>query len=179
MLRALTLSLAALTPSAAFQPARAVARRVAAKTATPASRPATMREPLLAVPAGGAGPGGRRLATLLQRAGKVSVISGLFCLAGLAEIGGGWLVWKACREGAPRAWAAYGAVVLALYGFIPCLQPIDDFGRLYAAYGGVFIGMSFAWGRFVDGMAVDRGDLIGSAVALLGVCIVLFWPRGS
>ena len=81
------------------------------------------------------------------------------------------------REGAPRWWAACGALVLAAYGFIPCLQPIDDFGRLYAAYGGIFIGMSFAWARVVDGTALDRGDVIGSAVALIGVAIVLLWPR--
>ena len=43
--------------------------------------------------------------------------------------------------------------------------------------GGIFIGMSFAWARIVDGMALDRGDVIGSAVALIGVAIVLLWPR--
>ena len=184
--------------TAAFQPA--LTRRTALKSATPPVFPtsATRRRPCLAVSAGGASPGGR-LAALLRALRSAGTISGLFFAAGLAEIGGGWLVWKAVREGAPRWWAACGALVLAAYGFIPCLQPIDDFGRLYAAYGadaespvsrgyvrsvlvdgragGIFIGMSFAWARVVDGMALDRGDVIGSAVALVGVAIVLLWPR--
>ena len=105
-------------------------------------------------------------------------VAALFLLAGLAEIGGGWLIWEAVRgQGRPWYWAAAGGVVLVTYGFIPTLQPLTDFGRLYAAYGGIFIGMSFAWARVVDGMALDKGDVIGSAVALIGVAIVLLWPR--
>ena len=202
MLRGIMLKAIALTccvvPTAAFQPA--LTRRIATKTPTPPtfSASATRRRPRLAVSAGGASPGGR-LAALLRALRSAGTVSGLFFAAGLAEIGGGWLVWKAVREGAPRWWAACGGLVLAAYGFIPCLQPIDDFGRLYAAYGadaespvsrgyvrsvlvdgragGIFIGMSFAWARVVDGMALDRGDVIGSAVALIGVAIVLLWPR--
>ena len=163
--------------TAAFQPA--LTRRIATKTPTPPafSTSATRRRPCLAVSAGGASSPGGRLAALLRTLRSVGTVSGLFFAAGLAEIGGGWLVWKAVREGAPRWWAACGGLVLAVYGFIPCLQPIDDFGRLYAAYGGIFIGMSFAWARVVDGMALDKGDVIGSAVALIGVAIVLLWPR--
>ena len=101
----------------------------------------------------------------------------LFFLAGVAEIGGGWLVWQAIREQKPRWWAAAGAVILMLYGFIPTIQPIDDFGRLYAVYGGVFIGMSFAWGYCFDGVIPDTGDIIGSVIATLGVLICLFYPR--
>ena len=175
LLKAIALT-CCVVPTAAFQPA--LTRRIATKTPTPPtfSASATRRRPRLAVSAGGASPGGR-LAALLRALRSVGTVSGLFFAAGLAEIGGGWLVWKAVREGAPRWWAACGALVLAAYGFIPCLQPIDDFGRLYAAYGGIFIGMSFAWARVVDGMALDRGDVIGSAVALIGVAIVLLWPR--
>ena len=101
----------------------------------------------------------------------------LFLLAGLAEIGGGWLVWQALREGKPWWWAACGSAVLVLYGFVPCLQPISDFGRLYAVYGGVFIALAYGWGWLVDGVKPDLGDAIGSAVAVAGVCIALFWPR--
>ena len=101
----------------------------------------------------------------------------LFLLAGLAEIGGGWLVWKAVREGKPWWWSVAGSFVLVAYGFLPTLQPLDDFGRLYAVYGGVFIGLSFAWGAAVDGMVIDRGGVVGSCVALLGVLLILFYPR--
>ena len=181
MLRGIMLKAMALTccvvPVAAFQPA--LTRRTAITTATPpafSTHCTSKRRPCLAVSAGGASPGGR-LAALLRALRSAGTISGLFFAAGLAEIGGGWLVWKAVREGAPRWWAACGGLVLAAYGFIPCLQPIDDFGRLYAAYGGIFIGMSFAWARIVDGMVLDKGDVIGSAVALIGVAIVLLWPR--
>ena len=176
MLKAIALTCCAV-PVTAFQPA--LTRRTAMKTATPpafCTHRTSKRRPCLAVSAGGASPGGR-LAALLRALRAAGTVSGLFFAAGLAEIGGGWLVWKAVREGAPRWWAACGALVLAAYGFIPCLQPIDDFGRLYAAYGGIFIGMSFAWARVVDGMALDKGDVIGSAVALIGVAIVLLWPR--
>jgi small multidrug resistance family-3 protein len=178
MMLKVTVTWVVLAPTtAAFRPA--LTRRIATKTPTPPafSPSATRRRPCLAVSAGGASPGGGRLAALLRALRSAGTVSGLFLAAGLAEISGGWLVWKAVREGAPRWWAACGALVLAAYGFIPCLQPIDDFGRLYAAYGGIFIGMSFAWARVVDGMALDRGDVIGSAVALIGVAIVLLWPR--
>ncbi|CAE8688195.1 unnamed protein product, partial [Polarella glacialis] len=96
--------------------------------------------------------------------------------AGLAEIGGGWLVWQACREDKPKWWALLGGIILVIYGFIPTLQPIDEFGRVYAIYGGIFIGMSFVWGWVFDGVRPDWGDIIGSFVALVGVCVVLFWP---
>eukprot|EP00967_Tisochrysis_lutea_P025632 scaffold29601_cov34-Tisochrysis_lutea.AAC.5 len=104
-------------------------------------------------------------------------VSLLFVLAGLAEIGGGWLVWQALREGKPTVWAFAGSLVLVVYGIIPTLQPLDDFGRLYAVYGGIFIGMSYAWGYIFDNCVLDRGDLIGSIVSLIGVGICLFWPR--
>ncbi|EOD20985.1 hypothetical protein EMIHUDRAFT_463817 [Emiliania huxleyi CCMP1516] len=109
----------------------------------------------------------------------VLYVSLLFFAAGLAEIGGGWLVWQAARENQPRWWAVAGSIILMIYGFLPTLQPLDDFGRLYAVYGGVFIGMSFAWGYLVDGIVPDRGDIVGSIVAALGVAIVLFWPRDA
>ena len=101
----------------------------------------------------------------------------LFLLAGLTEIGGGWLVWQALREGKPWWWAACGSAVLVLYGFVPCLQPLSDFGRLYAVYGGVFIALSFLWGWGVDKMDVDKGDALGSVFCIVGVAIIMFWPR--
>jgi small multidrug resistance family-3 protein len=99
-----------------------------------------------------------------------------FLLAGLCEIGGGYLVWLWLREGRSRWLAVAGALVLILYGIIPTLQPAN-FGRVYAAYGGVFIVLSVLWGWKVDKVVPDRFDLIGGLIALLGVCIIMYWPR--
>jgi small multidrug resistance family-3 protein len=99
-----------------------------------------------------------------------------FILAGLCEIGGGYLVWLWLREGKPLWYAVVGAAVLVLYGIVPTLQPAH-FGRVYAAYGGVFIVLSILWGWKVDRIAPDRFDVIGGIVALLGVAIIMYWPR--
>jgi small multidrug resistance family-3 protein len=102
----------------------------------------------------------------------------LFCFAGVAEIIGGWLVWGALRNGKPRYWAVLGSVLLVSYGFIPCLQPTDSFGRIYAAYGGFFIVLSFLIGWGLDADKPDVGDIAGGTVAIVGVCLIMFWPRG-
>jgi small multidrug resistance family-3 protein len=101
---------------------------------------------------------------------------GYFVLAGLFEIGGGYLIWLWIREGKPVLYALIGAVILVLYGVIPTLQPAN-FGRVYAAYGGVFIVLSIIWGWRVDKIPPDRFDIIGGVVALVGVCIIMYWPR--
>ena len=100
-----------------------------------------------------------------------------FVLAGLCEIGGGYLVWLWLREGKPISYGLIGAVVLVLYGIIPTLQPAN-FGRVYAAYGGVFIVLSILWGWKIDGIAPDHFDMIGGAIALFGVAVIMYWPRG-
>lgn len=99
-----------------------------------------------------------------------------FILAGLCEIGGGYLMWLWLREGKGIAFALAGAAILILYGVIPTLQPAH-FGRVYAAYGGVFIVLSILWGWLVDKTAPDRFDLLGGAIALIGVLIIMYWPR--
>jgi small multidrug resistance family-3 protein len=86
---------------------------------------------------------------------KLLVVGVLFILAGLCEIGGGYLVWGWVRDQKPILWALAGAGVLALYGLVAALQPIPEFGRVYAAYGGVFIVVALAWGIFVDGFRPD------------------------
>ena len=100
----------------------------------------------------------------------------LFVLAGLCEIGGGYLVWLWLREGKSPLVGLLGGLILILYGVIPTLQPAD-FGRVYAAYGGIFIALSILWGWRVDRVAPDRFDLVGGAVALAGVLIIMYWPR--
>lgn len=109
--------------------------------------------------------------------GAVMQAVGVFVAAGLAEIGGGWLVWGSVRESKPWWWAIIGSVVLVIYGFLPTLQPTDSFGRVYAVYGGFFIVLSFLAGWWLDGAKPDSGDAVGGAVALAGVLIIMFWPR--
>ncbi|MBI4737269.1 MAG: YnfA family protein [candidate division NC10 bacterium] len=90
----------------------------------------------------------------------------LFVLAGLFEIGGGYLVWQWWRNGAPWFLGAIGAIVLFLYGVVPTYQPAH-FGRVYAAYGGWFVVLSILWGWGVDRLAPDRYDLLGGLICLL------------
>jgi small multidrug resistance family-3 protein len=100
----------------------------------------------------------------------------LFLVAGLCEIGGGWLVWQWLREGRGLSWGLFGGLILVLYGIIPTFQPAH-FGRVYAAYGGFFIVLSLLWGWMLDGDVPDFFDIVGSAVSLLGVAIIMYWPR--
>lgn len=100
----------------------------------------------------------------------------LFALAGLAEIGGGYLVWQWLREGKGIWLGAIGGAVLFVYGVIPTLQTEPAFGRVYAAYGGIFVVLSIFWGMVFDGWKPDRFDLIGAAFALIGVSIIM-WGR--
>ncbi|MGE0472002.1 MAG: YnfA family protein [Nitrospira sp.] len=101
---------------------------------------------------------------------------GLFVLAGLCEIGGGYLIWLALREGRHWMYAAIGAAILILYGIIPTLQPAH-FGRVYAAYGGMFILLSLLWGWGIDGDRPDRYDVMGAALCLGGMIVIMYAPR--
>ena len=101
----------------------------------------------------------------------------LFILAGLCELGGGYLVWLALREGKSIWLAVVGVVILGLYGAIPTLQP-THFGRAYAAYGGVFVALSILWGWLVDRISPDRFDLLDCCIVLLGVSVMMYAPRG-
>jgi small multidrug resistance family-3 protein len=100
----------------------------------------------------------------------------LFLMAGLCEIGGGYMIWLFIREGRPLSYALMGAAVLILYGILPTFQPAN-FGRVYAAYGGVLIVLSIIWGWQIDRIAPDRFDLIGGLIALIGIIIIMYWPR--
>lgn len=102
----------------------------------------------------------------------------LFVLAGFMEIGGGYLVWLWLREGRAVVLGALGGLLLFLYGVVPTLQPAH-FGRVYAAYGGVFVVLSLLWGWWIDGRAPDRADLAGAALCALGVAVIMYWPRAA
>lgn len=101
----------------------------------------------------------------------------LFVLAATAEIGGAWLVWQAVREGRAWWWAGLGVMALGLYGFVATLQPDAAFGRVLAAYGGIFVAGSLLWGMALDGYRPDRYDVAGALVCLLGVAIIMYAPR--
>ena len=103
----------------------------------------------------------------------------LFVLAALLEIGGAWLVWQGVREHRGWVWVGAGVVALGLYGFVATLQPDAHFGRILAAYGGVFIAGSLAWGMALDGYRPDRYDVAGALVALAGVAVIMYAPRPS
>jgi small multidrug resistance family-3 protein len=117
----------------------------------------------------------------MRETGPVNIAKSalLFVLAAVAEIGGAWLIWQAVREG--RAWwfAGLGIMALGAYGFIAALQPDAHFGRVLASYGGVFIAGSLAWGIVVDGFRPDGWDLAGAAIALAGVAVLMYAPRGG
>jgi small multidrug resistance family-3 protein len=102
----------------------------------------------------------------------------LFVLAALAEIGGAWLVWQGWREHRGVPWIAAGIVALAAYGFVATFQPDPHFGRILAAYGGIFVAGSLLWGVVMDGFRPDRWDLTGAAICLAGVAVIMYAPRG-
>ena len=103
----------------------------------------------------------------------------LFVLAALAEIGGAWLIWQGVREHRGWVWAGAGVVALGLYGFVATMQPDASFGRILAAYGGVFVAGSLLWGMAVDGFRPDRWDVAGAAVCLAGVALIMYAPRSG
>ena len=101
----------------------------------------------------------------------------LFVLAAVAEIGGAWLVWQGVREHRGLAWVGAGVAALGAYGFVATLQEDNNFGRVLAAYGGIFVAGSLAWGVVADGFRPDRFDLAGAAVCLVGVAVIMWAPR--
>ena len=101
----------------------------------------------------------------------------LFALAALAEIGGAWLIWQGVREHRGWIWAGLGVLALGAYGFVATLQPNAEFGRILAAYGGVFVAGSLAWAMALDSYRPDRFDLFGAAICLVGVAVIMYAPR--
>lgn len=100
----------------------------------------------------------------------------LFILAGLAEIGGGYMIWLWLREDKPLYFGVIGGIVLVLYGVIATLQTFPSFGRVYAAYGGIFIVLSVFWGWGIDRKTPDIYDWLGAAICIVGATVILL-PR--
>ena len=103
----------------------------------------------------------------------------LFILAAIAEIGGAWLVWQRVREHRGWLWVGAGVIALGLYGFVATLQPDAHFGRILAAYGGIFVAGSLAWGMIADGFRPDRWDITGALLCLVGVAVIMYAPRAG
>jgi small multidrug resistance family-3 protein len=102
---------------------------------------------------------------------------GLFIVAAIAEIGGAYLVWQGVREGRGIPAVAAGVIALGLYGFVATFQPDNNFGRILAAYGGVFVAGSLLWGVVFDGFRPDRFDIAGAFICMLGVAVIMYAPR--
>jgi small multidrug resistance family-3 protein len=101
---------------------------------------------------------------------------GIFILAGLCEIGGGYLIWLWLKDAKPLWFGVTGGFILVLYGVVATWQTAN-FGRVYATYGGIFIAMALLWAWKVDGFKPDRYDIIGALIALTGACIIIYMPR--
>ncbi|MER7414752.1 YnfA family protein [Streptomyces cacaoi] len=103
----------------------------------------------------------------------------LFALAALFEIGGAWLVWQGVREHRGWLWIGAGVLALGVYGFVATFQPDAHFGRILAAYGGVFVAGSLIWAMAMDGFHPDRWDVVGALICLAGVAVIMYAPRGN
>lgn len=103
----------------------------------------------------------------------------LFVAAAIAEIGGAWLVWQGVREQRGWLWIGAGVIALGVYGFAATLQPDANFGRILAAYGGVFVAGSLVWGMVADGFRPDRYDITGALICLVGVAVIMYGPRSA
>jgi len=101
----------------------------------------------------------------------------VFIFAGIAEIGGGYMIWLWLREGRSYYWGIGGAFTLALYRVIATFQTFPSFGRVYAAYGGVFIVLSLLWGWGIDRKTPDLYDWLGASICVIGVLVMMFAPR--
>jgi small multidrug resistance family-3 protein len=102
--------------------------------------------------------------------------AGIFIIAALCELGGTYLVWRWLRDDATPVLAVIGVVALFGYAVVQTLQPDDHYGRVFAAYAGVFLVGALLWGWLIDGKTPDRFDWIGAAIVLVGVTVVM-WGR--
>ncbi|UTW12700.1 YnfA family protein [Marinobacterium rhizophilum] len=102
----------------------------------------------------------------------------LFFITALAEIVGCYLPYLWLREGKSIWLLVPAAISLAAFAWLLSLHPAAA-GRVYAAYGGVYVCMAILWLWAVDGIRPSVWDLLGSGVALLGMAIIMFAPRGT
>ena len=101
----------------------------------------------------------------------------LFAITALAEIGGCYAAYAVLRQGKPALWLLLGIAALALFSWLLTLHPTEGAGRVYAAYGGVYIAASLLWLWQVEGHMPDAWDITGSSLCLLGAGIIMLAPR--
>lgn len=102
----------------------------------------------------------------------------IMAAAAFAEIAGCFAFWAWLKLGKSALWALPGVVSLALFAYLLTLIEAPAAGRIYAAYGGVYIMASLVWLALVERQSPDRWDLAGAAIALAGASVILFAPRG-
>ena len=101
----------------------------------------------------------------------------IFVLAAAGELGGTYAVWRWLRTGATPLLALVGLAALFAYAVVQTLQPETRYGRVFAAYAGVFLIGALLWGWLVDGRAPDRFDMLGAGIVLVGIVVILFGRR--
>lgn len=102
----------------------------------------------------------------------------LFAVTAVAEIVGCYLPYLWLRQGKSVLLLIPAAASLALFAWLLTLHPAAA-GRVYAAYGGVYVAVALLWLWLVDGIKPTGWDLLGSAIAVLGMAIILFAPRSA
>jgi len=107
---------------------------------------------------------------------EVTTTLGIFFFAALLEIGGGYLVWKGLKDHKTKIVGLVGGLILFSYVIVMTLQP-ENFGKVYATYGGIFVVSSIIWGYWIDKKKPDRFEIIGSIVVLIGVTVMFYFPR--
>lgn len=107
---------------------------------------------------------------------KAFVTLGLFVLTALAEIVGCYLPWLWLRKGGSPWLLLPAAAALALFAWLLTLHP-DASGRIYAAYGGVYVSVALGWLWAVDGVRPTAWDLAGVTLALAGMMLIALAPR--
>jgi small multidrug resistance family-3 protein len=99
----------------------------------------------------------------------------LYAITALAEIVGCYLPWLVLRQGKSILLLLPAAISLGLFAWLLTLHPTAA-GRTYAAYGGMYIAVALVWLRFVDGVFLTRWDILGAAIALVGMTIIAMQP---
>ncbi|WP_373974783.1 YnfA family protein [Chitinibacter sp. SCUT-21] len=105
-------------------------------------------------------------------------LSALFAITAIAEIVGCYLPWLVLKQGKSALWLIPAALSLALFAYLLTLHPSAS-GRIYAAYGGMYIAVALLWLRWVDGIVLTRWDWIGAALALTGMAVIALQPSQS